>query len=308
MDLNDISIMKEQVKRTLFAAVLRLLRPLVRILLRHGIPFNAFSDLARWVYVDLAAREFGVAGRKQTNSRISIITGLSRKEVLRLRRMKEPVDAEAFERYNRAARVVSGWIRDRRFLKADGRPRILPFDTGKANFSLLVKDFSGDVPARAVLDELLHVEAVDVMKDRKIRLLSRAYVPRGGQPEQFVILGTDVADLIRTIDHNIAGNERFLQRKVSYDNIPEKAISGIRKQIKQQGQNFLERINAWLSREDRDVNPAVGGTGRWKAGVGIFYFEEDLEAETASIPALKPVRSAKPQGQGKKKTTSATTT
>jgi Family of unknown function (DUF6502) len=71
-------------KRALHAAVLRVLRPLVRLLLHHGVPYETFADLARWVYVDGAYKEFALANRKQSTSRVSVITGLNRKEVARL--------------------------------------------------------------------------------------------------------------------------------------------------------------------------------------------------------------------------------
>ena len=82
--------MEAKYLQALSAAALRLLRPLVRILLRGGISYKTFADLVKWVYVDVAMKEFGIAGRKQSISRVSVITGLSRKEVLRVRRLSEP--------------------------------------------------------------------------------------------------------------------------------------------------------------------------------------------------------------------------
>jgi len=81
--------------KALSAAILRLLRPLVRVLLRNGISYSGFADLAKWVFVDIAAKEFGVPGRKQTDSRISVITGLTRKEVARIKGIDTPDDTAA---------------------------------------------------------------------------------------------------------------------------------------------------------------------------------------------------------------------
>ena len=82
--------MNDKHQKPLVAAVLRLLRPLARILLRNGVSFSTFSDLAKWTYVDVAAREFGIEGRKQSTSRVSVITGLSRREVMRVRNLPRP--------------------------------------------------------------------------------------------------------------------------------------------------------------------------------------------------------------------------
>ncbi len=94
----------------LSAAIDRLLRPLVRVLLRNGVPFNAFAERAKRACVDLAMQQFGLAGKKHTVSRTSVLTGLSRKEVLRVPRLRSLLDAGAAERYNRAARVIAGRV------------------------------------------------------------------------------------------------------------------------------------------------------------------------------------------------------
>ncbi|UCG12209.1 MAG: hypothetical protein JSU72_17170 [Deltaproteobacteria bacterium] len=266
------------------AAVLRLLRPLVHVLLRNGMPFGAFADLVKRVYVDVALEEFVVPGRKQTISRVSILTGLSRKEVLRVTRLPAPDDQEAMQRYNRAARVLTAWVREREFHDRGGRPAALPLEGEEKSFAALVKRFAGDVPVRAILDELTRVGAVERLKDGRIRLRARAYVPAMGETDKLGILGTDVSDLISTIDHNLHStpDEAFFQRKVSYDNLPAEVLPEFRSRSGKSAQGLLERLDRWLSERDRDVNPAVKGTGRKRAGIGIFYFEEDYSEEDES--------------------------
>ena len=269
--------MKPKVTQALSAAVATLLGPLVRILLRNGVPYGAFADIAKRVYVAVATDEFGIPGRKQSKSRVSILTGLSRKEVLRLKRLRDLDDLGAAQRYNRAARVISGWVRTPVFLDASGNPADLPFEGGNTSFSALVRSYSGDAPARAILDELLRVGAVERTPEGKIRLLERSYIPKKGELEKIGILGTDASDLISTIDHNIRHEEAlFYQRKVCYDNLPSEAIPELKKKAGKEAQKLLEHLDRWLSKRDRDLNPRAGGTGRKRAGVGIYYFEDDL--------------------------------
>lgn len=265
--------------KALNAAILRILRPLVRILLRHGVSYKDFSELAKAVYVDVAESDFTLPGRKQSTSRISVLTGLTRKEVARLRGSGSPGDGAAAASYNRAARVIAGWTRDTRFSAANGEPAALPFDGTEPSFSTLVRTFSGDIPAKAVLDELLRVGAVEYTAEG-IRLLSRSYVPQRGTEDKLHILGTDVAHLAATIEHNIehGDNPRF-QRKVAYDNLPEEIIPKFQALSREKAQQLLEDLDGWLSRHDRDSNPAVEGTGRKEAGVGIYYFEQDVPEE-----------------------------
>ncbi len=273
--------MKVRVQQALSGAVVKMLRPLVRILLRNGMPYNAFADLAKHIYVDVATREFEIPGRKQSVSRISIITGLSRKEVQRIRSLTGIDDGGAAERYNRAARVISGWVRDSRFSRAETGPILLPLEGKGATFTELVKRYSGDVPPRAVRDELVRVGAAEQMKDGRIRLLTRSYVPRTGEIDKIGILGTDVSELISTIDHNLRGGDPkpFFQQKVCYDNLPAEAIPELRKVSRIRAEELLEALDRMFSASDRDVNPAVHGTGRKRAGVGIFYFEDEGTGE-----------------------------
>lgn len=271
--------MKPINQNALFAAVLKLLRPLTRILLRNGIPYRTFADLARWVYVDVATDEFGIEGRKQTDSRVSIITGISRKEVRRLKQKDFPTDEKALFRYNRAARVIAGWVKDKRFIDTEGKPEELSLSQGHSSLSELVRLYGGDVPVRAVLDELMDVSAVQMLANGNIRLLSDSYIPAGDEPAMLSILGTDTADLIETIDHNIfhPDNRRFFQRKVAYDNLPAEAAEKFRLLSAGKAKKLLELLDRWLAKNDRDVNPEVSGTGRMKAGLGIYYFEEVLD-------------------------------
>ena len=268
--------MTDKHQKPLVAAVLKLLRPLARILLRNGVSFSTFSDLAKWTYIDVAAQEFGIEGRKQSTSRVSVITGLSRREVMRVRKLPRPDVTASTERHNRAARVIAAWRRQSDFLDAGGKPALLPMEGRGATFSELVKRFSGNVPPRAILDELIHVGAVERREDGKIGLLTRAYIPRGIEAHKLNILGTDVQHLISTIDHNLNPDttEPIFQRKVSYDNLPDEVLPKFRRLFAKNAQALLENADQWLAQRDRDINPEVKGVGRNRAGFGIFFFEE----------------------------------
>jgi hypothetical protein len=248
--------------------------------------FKAFLDIAKHAYVEVAATEFGIPGKKQSTSRIALLSGLTRKEVQRL--LDAPAandkDSEAGERYNRAARVVAGWVRDTDFSDADGNPKVLSLQDGPQNrptFAELVRRFSGDIPFRAVLDELLRVGVVEKLTDNTIQLKTRAYIPGGGDTDKLNILGTDVSDLVATIDHNLqhGAADPFFQRKVMYDNVPAEALGEFRRLSGAQAQALLERLDKWLSQHDRDTHPETTGTGRMRTGIGIYYFEEGMTSQ-----------------------------
>jgi len=269
--------------QALSAVVLRILRPLVRILLRNGISYGTFADLAKGVYIDVARQDFSMRDRKQSTSRVSILTGLSRKEVTRVAKLQRPNDQRSAEQYNRAARVIAAWLREPEFIDGEGQPAILPMSGRGATFNELVRRFSGDIPARAIRDELMRVGALEQLEDGRIRLLARAYIPKTSEIDKIQILGTDVSHLISTIDHNLQPDtpEPFFQRKVAYDNLPQEVLPQFRKLTVRKAQALLENMDRWLARHDRDTNPAVAGTDRSRAGIGIYYFEEPFSEEDA---------------------------
>jgi hypothetical protein len=250
------------------------LRPLFKVLLRHAVSFGEFEEIAKRVYLRVAMEDFGIPGKKASISRASILSGMTRKEVQRL--LSHPIETsfDNTDRYNRAARVVTGWLRDPDFVNARGAPRVLDSD-GELGFAALVRRHSGDMPARAVLDELVRVGTVKRRDDGRLELVTRAYVPQRSPVAKIGILGTDVADLIETIDHNLQfgeDNPRY-QRKVMYHSIPVEALPAFRKLSAAQSQTLLEKLDRWLAEHDTDITPE-STEPRARVGLGVYYFEE----------------------------------
>jgi hypothetical protein len=268
--------MGKSTQGVLTAAIARILRPLVRILLKNGISYRTFSDIARSQFVEIAQNEFGIKGRKQSVSRIAIITGLTRKEVSRLLEFSVPSDREKSDRYNRASRVIAGWRRDKDFLNPIGKPDTLSVSGPGKTFQQLVTRYSGDIPHRAVLDELLRAGVVMCPDENRVKLIKQAYLPQGDDAMKLHILGVDTSYLLDTISHNLQGgeSEAYFQRKVLYDNLPDQALATLRRLSSKSAQALLEKLDTWLSNHDRDINPQVEGSGRNTAGIGIYYFEE----------------------------------
>ena len=258
-------------------ALATLLRPIVRFLLKHSFPYSAFEAIAKRVYAQAAMEDFAVPGRKPSVSRASILTGLTRKDVNAL--LQEPwggIDPNSTH-YNRAARVVTGWIRDRQFIGPDGAPRPLTID-GPDGFSELVRRHGGDVPVRAVLDELTRVGSLHALPDGRLELRQRAFVPSESMLLKLGILGTDVSELIETITHNLdpeAPRARF-QRKVMHIGIPVGELPAFEELSSRKAQALLELFDSWLAEHDMGSVPESmwppGGTA--KVGVGIYCFQQ----------------------------------
>lgn len=266
--------MHEQTQKSLKNTIAKILKPLIRILIRYNFSFGDFMDLAKNAYVDIATNDFKKKGKKQSNTNIAILTGFSRREVLRIQRQK--MDAYNEDSSNRAVRVITGWQRDKNFQDKNAKAKALHFSEGKNSFTDLVKKYSGDISAVAIFKELLRVGVVNQLEDGRIDLISPGYIPQKSEIEKINILGMDTAGLISTIDQNLKsdGGKTLFQRKVYYNNLPPAVLEEFQQLINNKGQELLEFFDNWLSKQKRESNPEAKG-----AGLGLYYFEEKQKEE-----------------------------
>ena len=268
--------MTQSINHALSLAALRILRPLVRLLIRHGMAYGTFAELSRKAFVDEGFAEILESGKRPTVSSVSALTGLTRKETKRLRETSDVDDELSAQRYSRAIRVVSGWLANPRFHTASGDPAVLPFEGNDSSFSALVREYSGDIPPAAMLS-VLETSGTLKMDEQGVELLARAYVPNDTSIDKINILGTDVAELTSVIGHNIeAGLEdRWFQRKVSNIAVREDALPVFRELSNRKSQELLEEYHAWLSvNEVHEEQP--GQDKPWYVAVGIYYFEHEI--------------------------------
>ena len=271
--------MSEKQQHALFSAIRLLLRPLVRILLRNGVAHGAFAELTKKVFVDVAFDEFTLDGKKQTVSRVSALTGLTRKDVKRLHELQQTDDSSSQARFNCAVRVISGWRNDKRYLDGAGKPAHLPIRGKHPSFDELVKQYSGDIPTKAMLSMLVEAGSVKEVGG-KVRLIRYAYVSSGDPTEKLEILGSDVFELISTIDHNMTADrgDLLFQRKVSYDNIDPGSLARLKKMSAKKAQTLLEQLDRQFAERELGNSNSQGKT----ISLGIYYYEQDSSEESSS--------------------------
>ena len=273
--------MEGDTHKTLYESFRTLFRPLARILIRNGVAFGTLSEWAKKVYVDVAFEEFGESGKKQTISRVSALTGVFRKEVKRLHELDEEADEGSAQRYNRAIRVISGWVNDAKYQEGIGVPRELPVEGDKGSFAALVKEYSGDIPTKAMLSVLKAAGTVSETADGNIRLEQNAFIPSDDQQDKIHILGTDVSELIETIDHNITAESDDLrfQRKVSNISVHADALPVFRNLSAQKSQELLEELDAWLARNEIHPKDEEFDDKARYVSLGIYYYDRPAKTD-----------------------------
>lgn len=256
---------------SLHAPLARLLRPLVRLLVARGITFPALTDLLRELYVNVAEYDFALTGKEQTDSRVSLLTGIHRKEVRRLRGAGAPVSAVPAV-VSRTSRIIARWIADPTFTDPQGQPLKLPrtAEGGAPSFESLVAGVTRDLRPRAVLDEWLDRGLAFTDPQDRIVLAEAAYVPRGDGAEgpQLYYFGRNLHDHIAAAVANIVGDApRFLERAVHYDGLSEDLAIRLEERAREIAMEALQQAN-------REAHAACqtdpGGTHRWNFGLYVY--------------------------------------
>lgn len=264
----------------LVATIRRLLRPVVRQLLAWGVTYPVLDRVVRGLFVEVAEQDFVLPHKRQTDSRVSLVTGIHRKEIARLRRQPQDERAQAPLESTVVTRVIGRWMAGPPFADRSGRPRPLPYEApraGAASFARLVAVAGFDGPVRSVLDEMLRTGAVTWRDDGAVELAREANVPVGDLGGKLELLGSDPAELFRTIAHNIdAPDAAWLQRKVVYDNVGADALPALRTAARGEGETLIRSANKLLAAHDRDRTPGAPGGRRARVVVGTYYFEEPV--------------------------------
>jgi len=237
-------------------AVTHLLRPLVRLLLRHQFTYPMLVRLLKEIYVEVAVNEFPVPGKAQTDSRISLLTGIHRKDVKRLWR-GEPEARRPPSMLTLGSQLVARWMTDVEYLDEDGQPRPLPRTAAGGDpisFDSLVAAVSRDIRPRAVLDEWLRLGVARVDEQDRVWLLVDAFVPGKGFDEKSWFFGRNVHDHIATCVHNLAATEpALLERSVFSNDLSPESAEILAVLAREQGQhaiNVITRRAFELERED----------------------------------------------------------
>ncbi len=247
--------MGESIKLTLLRAYQVLLGPLIRILLRQGISYAEFSEIAKAVYVEVALKDFKVAGRKATRTRVAVITGLTRKEVKRVIDEAVKDRYEPKSKFSRLGRVLVGWHTDTDFTGPYGLPLELQYETnnpGELTFAELVKRHSGDMSPRSILDELIRVGAVRETDAGWYRVLRREYITDAQGRDTFERTGFIVRNFVNTVDFNMTksapGQGRFERHVFPADGLRVEDMPLFDAFLRERCQTLLEELDNWLAK------------------------------------------------------------
>jgi len=268
--------MQEKLKEQVLDAFQLVLRPIVKILLRYGIGFSEFAEVVKTSFVDVASTEFGIRGRPTNISRVAVMTGLTRKEVRRLRNILESGERRLLVKSTPISEIVHRWHAEQDFLDSHGRPACLPFSGADKSFSELVKRFGGDVPPGAMRTELKRVGSVEEDSEGNLSIVKRSIVPTDKTENLVTSLVHGVYPLLSTVAENSdAGDEpRELTQLTAYSvSIRKEDLSRLRRMSNDRLSDIAESFDD-LFMAYETLNVPNDESPSTTVAVGLYYFEE----------------------------------
>jgi len=255
---------------------LKILRPLVRMLIRQGVAHRTLEDYVREAYVLEGEEELLGNGGKVTVSSLAVLTGLSRKEVKRIKDSAADGEEGDTAQRHRIVRLLGAWSNHPDFSE-NGEGRALPIQ-GEQSFTELVKRFSGDMTPVSTLS-LLEQSGNVLRVGDELFLIKKHYLPVQTPTQQLALFGTDVNELMQTIIHNLSSKhqERWFQRKVSNAQVSVDALAAFKQYAAEKSMALLEDYDEWLSKHEisnqaqRESDPQ--GEAAAYVTVGIYYLE-----------------------------------
>ena len=269
--------MQENIKQRVLDAFLLMMRPIVRLLLRYGIGYREFAEVTKQAFVDVASSDFGLRGRPTNISRVAVMTGLTRKEVRRLRDKEKVGDSSISVKTTPLADVLHHWHTQSDFTDDNGRPMPLPFSGDEQSFTMLVKKFGGDIPAGAMRTEMKRVGVVNEDESGLLTAVSRAFKPESDHENLITLLVHAGYSMLANIEHNTNPDRPeatwpirviFTKSKRGSDSKQLRRIT--RDRIVEFSEAIDDIFMAYEALQDEDSSDSSGDV----VAVGVHYFEE----------------------------------
>ena len=270
--------MQNDIQRQILGALLLVLRPIARALLKAGIGYREFAEISKTAFVDVAGKDYGLRGRPTNISRVAVMTGLTRKEVRRIRDKAEVGDEIGLVKLTPMGQVMHRWYTEELFTSENGIPRILDFNGDDASFSSLVKNFGGDIPPGAMRTELKRIGAVAELESGQLQAISRSVVGIEDHEKLISGLAHVLYPAALTMAHNAtAGTEAdsWVHMSASTQSVRTSDLGRIRRVSSDRAAAFVESVDDFLAAYETLYDTESKGDSSKAVGIGVFYFEED---------------------------------
>lgn len=255
----------------LLATFRKLIKPMVRLFLAKGVTYPLLLEEIKRSFVEVADEEFKIAGKPQTDSRLTLLTGVHRRDVHRIR-TEAPLENHA--KPNFSALIIAQWLANPRYIDAQGQPKQLA-RTQKAgedeSFESLVASVSKDIRARPVLDEWLRTEIVSINDNGLIQLNTAAFIPANDLNDLMFFLGMNIHDHLAAAVNNTLNNEKMFERCVYYDQLSLAQAKHLHTWMQEHGMALLKSANQQAMQSNE---PSAAAAPFYRMNTGVYFYYE----------------------------------
>ncbi|MCK4707894.1 MAG: hypothetical protein KAU21_04695 [Gammaproteobacteria bacterium] len=265
----------------LVKAVSLLCRPLIRLLIEKGVTFPQFRELMKALYVEVADEHFSLDGKKPSDSRIFVLTGVHRKDIKRIRQAEQG-ETSITSSASLSGEIVARWASMPEYLDKKNKPRQLLkiSKNDEPGFDQLVSSVNKDVRAKVILDEWLRLNVVS-MKDNYVVLNQSAFVTNKEFNEMAYYLGHNIHDHMASCVNNIlVEDDPMIERSVYYAALTEKSVNKLRTIASKKGDELLQHLNKQAVKfYDADK---LKQDANYRMRLGVYWYQSQLEKDRES--------------------------
>jgi hypothetical protein len=276
---------RSKIQDALLSALKAILRPIVKLLLQSGIGYSEFASVAKLVFVQVATDDYMKRGRPANFSQVSAMTGISRKEVSRIRNRPPEERWTPNMETSPVNTILHEWHFDPDFSDGAGTANSLPFE-GPRSFSALVSRYGGDIPPGAMRATLEKAGVLLETNESSLSVRQPFFFSRNFDEDLIRQLAFSMGNLGSTLVYNASLHQRAdlsrdekaelsrLERGVWSERLTDEGAARFKAWVESAAPKFLEEANHLIGEAElaRDKWASVQPRA---IGVGIFYYEED---------------------------------
>lgn len=275
---SDVNSPIKGTQSLLLASFRHVMRPFVRLLLRHGVTYTLLLEELKRVYVQIADSEFQIGSKKQTDSRINVLTGVHRKDVHRLRNELNVVKPP---KANFSAQIIAHWIGSPLFIDADGNPKIIPRSSSQDNepsFDGLVASVSKDIRSKSVFDEWLRTGIMTQLDNQMLKLNTESFIPQENFEDQLFFLGLNVHDHLAATVHNLQSDaSKMMERCVYYDGLTLDQVDELHAYVRQKGSELINLTNRKAIKLQESAKSS--NEAKYRMNAGVYFYNEPRQTD-----------------------------
>ena len=266
-------------------ALKRVFRPFVKLMLANNLTYTFAIDVLKTLFVEVVDQDFTIDNKRQTDSRISLMSGVHRKDVKRLRELHPEVEDVMPGNVSLGSQLIALWNANPAFVDADGLPKPLPrfaSDNADASFESMVRSLSTDIHPRAVLDEWLRLGVARLDKDNFVHLTTDMFIAQEGFDEKVYYFGHNLHDHASAAVSNVIGQRPgFFERCVHYDELSQQSLVAIADFAQKQGMKALRGVNKVA--DEAAMGDKSAKNANMRMTYGVYFYSEPMQDNTVQI-------------------------